>query len=115
MFYKRVIIATAMGAISGIVCWQLAASEGGMSWQLVTSIFLNRVLLGFGIGISAWKLTWWLHGIIIGAIFSIPMAFSSLMAPDRALYIFIGTIVMGVIYGLVTEFVTTILFKAKQA
>ncbi len=115
MFNKRLVIATVMGAVSGIVCWQLAASGGPMGWAIAVSIFLNRVLLGFGIGISNLKLPWWLHGIVIGGIFSIPMAFSSLMAPERAVFIFIGSIVMGMIYGLVTEFVTSIIFKAKQS
>ena len=50
-----------------------------------------------------------LHGILIGAIASIPMAFSVLDKID----ILIGTIVMGLIYGFLTELITSILFKAK--
>ena len=113
MFTKRLIIATVMGFIAGLVCWRLAASNGIMHWSITTSIILSRTMLGFAIGISAWKLKWWLHGIVMGVIFSIPMAFSSLMAPEQALFIFIGTIVMGAIYGFVIELITSILFKAR--
>ena len=52
-----------------------------------------------------------LHGILIGAIASIPMAFSVLDKID----ILIGTIVMGLIYGFLTELITSISFKAKPA
>ncbi len=51
----------------------------------------------------------WLHGIVIGIIASLPMAFSVL--PDTK--IFFGAIVMGLTYGFLTELITTVLFKAK--
>lgn len=50
-------------------------------------------------------------GFTIGVIASFPMAFSVLDKID----ILIGTIVMGLIYGFLTELVTSILFKAKPA
>ena len=115
MLTKRIIIATIMGAICGIVCWQLASSDGNLTWPITASIILGRVLLGFGIGISAWKMAWWLHGIIMGIIFSIPMAFGAIIGNDQAFFVFIGTIVMGCIYGIVIELVTSVFFKAKQA
>ena len=115
MLTKRIMIASIMGVICGIVCWKLASSDGDLAWTISISIILGRMLLGFGIGISAWKMSWWLHGIVMGAIFSIPMAFGSLMNNEQAFFIFIGTIVMGIIYGLIIELVTSVLFKAKQA
>lgn len=61
---------------------------------------------------------WLIHGAVIGIIFSVPLAFSGLMAPDNPEYsksmIFIMTIVLGLIYGVLIEFVTTVLFKAKM-
>ena len=115
MSTKRIIIATIMGAICGIICWKMASSNGELPAAIAASIFFSRVLLGFGIGISAWKMSWWLHGIIMGVIFSIPGAFGGLASPEQAVFIFVGTIGMGVIYGVVIELVTTVLFKAKQA
>ena len=65
--------------------------------------------MGFTIGVSALRLGWWLHGIVIGIIASIPMAFSVLDKTD----ILISTIIMKLIYGFLTELITSILFKAK--
>jgi hypothetical protein len=63
------------------------------------------------IGISALKIQWWLHGIVLGLISSIPMAIAVIPQYD----IFIGTFVMGLIYGFLTEVITTKLFKANPA
>ena len=116
MLTKRIIIATIMGVICGIICWKMAASsstpDAPLYWYIAASIFFSRVLLGFGIGISNWKMAWWLHGIVLGVIFSIPEAFA---AYEKGFVYFIATIAMGVVYGVLIELVTTVLFKAKQA
>ena len=110
---KRLFIATLFGVISGFVCWGLAASHGPQPWYFAVSTILGRTLIGFAIGISAFKMAWWLHGIIMGFIFSLPMAFYGFYVPDQATMIFFGTIVMGVIYGFFIELFTTVVFKAK--
>ncbi len=112
---KRVLIATICGFVFGFVCMYLASSNPQATAPLTTSakltILFSRALLGFMIGISAVRLSWWLHGLVIGAIASLPMAFSVM---DR-MNIFIGSIVLGMIYGLLTELITTVVFKAKAA
>jgi hypothetical protein len=111
---KRVIIATICGLICGIICILLASSNpdptAPLTPGLKLSILSGRTLLGFTIGISALRLSWWLHGIVLGILTSIPMAFPIL---DK-MPIFIGTIVMGIIYGFLIELVTSVLFKAKS-
>ena len=108
---KRVIIATLCGLVFGFVCLLLASSNPDPLPDMVKwSIVIGRTMLGFTIGISAIRLNWWLHGIVLGFITSIPMAIPTL---DR-IEIVIGTIVMGMIYGLLTELITTVLFKAKS-
>jgi hypothetical protein len=110
---KRVIIATICGIICGFICLGLASSNPDPTAQLTTvvklSIVLGRTMLGFTIAISALRLSWWLHGIVLGIICSIPMAIPVL--PD--MNIFVGTFVMGIIYGVLIELVTSVLFKAK--
>lgn len=110
---KRVIIASVCGFIFGLVCMYLASSnpEAPIPVSLKLSILFGRALMGFTIGISAFRLSWWLHGIIIGLVTSIPMA---LPVMDR-IEIFIGTFVMGMIYGFLIELITTKAFKAKAA
>jgi hypothetical protein len=110
---KRVLIATICGFIFGIVCMLLASSNPDATEQLSTSLKLTlvfgRTLMGFTIGVSALRLSWWLHGIVIGIVTSIPMALPIMDRVD----IMIGTIVMGIIYGVLTELITSIVFKAK--
>lgn len=108
---KRVIIATICGFVFGIVCMLLASSNpNAASLPAITKwmIIISRTMMGFMIGISAIRLNWWLHGIVLGAIASIPMAIPVLDRPTIA----IGSIVMGIIYGFLTEVITSIFFKA---
>ncbi len=109
---KRLLIATIFGVISGVVCWILASSEGPTPWFFALSTILGRTLIGFAIGISVLKIKWWLHGIIMGFIFSIPMALQGFYVPGKEMYIFVGTIIMGIIYGFFIELFTTVVFKA---
>jgi len=116
---NRFIAASLLGFLFGFVCLALASSSPGelpaaVGWQLVFS----RALIGFAIGISNIKaLHWALHGSLIGAVFSIPLAFSGLMAPDSPEYdkttMFIFTILLGMIYGLLIDLFATKLFKPK--
>jgi hypothetical protein len=110
---KRVVIATLCGLLFGIVCMSLASSnpDSEVSWSIQMSILFGRTLMGFTIGISAFKMQLWLHGLLLGFVTSIPMAIPVMDQMD----IFIGTFVMGMIYGFLTELITTKLFKAKAA
>ena len=116
---KRIIIATIMGMISGGICVFFACNEGEIPKEIILQIFVSRTLIGFAIGISMLKFFHWsLHGMLIGLVFSIPLAISGLMAPENPnltrTMLFVSTIVMGMIYGLLIEVVTSLLFKEKQ-
>ncbi len=116
---KRIIIASLGGVIFGFVCLGFALSGPGELPQAVAlQIVTSRTLIGFAIGISALKnIHWSLHGILMGTLFSLPLAFSGLMAPDNAEFsksmMLISTLVMGMIYGLLIELITSLLFKAR--
>ncbi|NIR94061.1 MAG: hypothetical protein GWO08_10410 [Gammaproteobacteria bacterium] len=111
---KRVIVATLCGLIFGLVCMTLASSNPSPVEPVTAStmwlILLSRTMMGFMIGISALRMSWWLHGIVIGLIASIPMAIPVLSMA----YIAIGTVVMGMVYGFLTELITSKLFKAQS-
>jgi hypothetical protein len=109
---RRLFIATLFGVISGLVCWALSSSGGPQPWFFALSTILARTLIGFAIGISILKMKWWLHGIVIGFIFSLPMAFQGFYVPGKEMYIFLGSLIMGVIYGFFIELFTTVVFKA---
>ena len=110
---KRLLIATLFGLISGFVCWGFASSGGPTPWYQAVSIILGRTLIGFTIGISILKTGWWLHGSIIGAIVSLPISFSGFYVPGKEMLIFLGFLIMGIIYGLFIELFTTVIFKTK--
>lgn len=117
---KRLIIATIMGVLCGLICFVLASSGStALPTAVAYQIILSRALAGFAIGISIFKMGHWtIHGAVIGLLFSLPLAVNGFMAPENPEYthssMFIATLVMGVIYGLLIEFVTTVLFKAPM-
>jgi hypothetical protein len=80
-----------------------------LSLSVKLTIIFSRTLMGFTIGVSAIRLSWWLHGIFIGFIGSIPMAFPVMDRPG----IMIATVVAGIIYGYLIELITTLVFKSK--
>jgi hypothetical protein len=108
---KRVTIATICGFIFGMVCMYMASSGPNPVENSTKMVILfSRGLMGFTIGISAIRLNWWLHGIVIGLIGSIPMAIPVFNDTTIA----IGTFVMGAVYGFLIELITSILLKEKS-
>jgi len=116
---KRIIIASLSGVLFGFVCFGLASTgPGKLAWPVALQIIASRTLIGFAIGISCLSLGHWsVHGLIMGMIFSFPLAFSGLMAPENPEFskisMFIWTIILGMIYGLLIEVITSLFFKAK--
>jgi hypothetical protein len=109
---KRILIATLTGLACGFICMAMASSDPSqpVSLGIKLSILTGRTLMGFVIGISALKMNWWGHGILMGFITSIPMAVPLI----EQFGLLVATIVMGMIYGFLIELVTSIFFKAKQ-
>ena len=117
---KRFTVATLSGVLFGFVCYALASSgPDKLAWPVALQAITSRTLIGFAIGISSLQLVHWsLHGLVMGLLFSVPLAFSGLMAPDSPQYskasMFVMTIVLGMIYGLLIEVITSRIFKARN-
>ncbi len=116
---KRIIIATLAGMLFGVVCYYFAKSGGGeIPAAIRYQIIFSRTLIGFAIGISSLNLKHWsLHGLVLGIIFSIPLAFSGMMADNPEFsksMMFTSSMIMGAIYGVLIELITSVLFKEKQ-
>ena len=116
---KRLIISTILGLIAGLVCYTFASSGSGeVGLYLTLNIIFARMLIGFGIGISRIKMGHWaIHGLVMGLIFSLPFGFGAMMGdnPDFTPWsMFLSSVVMGGIYGVVIELITTLVFKARQ-
>jgi hypothetical protein len=115
---KRVILATLSGFVCGLICNALASSGGyEMPWPITAQIISSRILIGLAIGVSSLKMPWVIHGLLMGTLFSFPMAFSGLMAAVPGFSpsaMFMSTVLMGTIYGFLIELVTSVIFKAKN-
>jgi hypothetical protein len=117
---KRLIVATLSGLLFGFVCFGLASSgPGALPTPVALQLIASRTLIGFAIGLSCVSFHHWsIHGLILGGLFSLPLAFSGLMAPESPDFsqtsMFIWTIILGMIYGLLIEVITSLLFKAKM-
>ena len=115
---KRIIISTLAGLVFGFVCFGFACSSGELPLAVSMQIIASRTLIGFTIGISVLKMHWSLHGMLIGLLYSLPLAIGGLLAPENPEFsktmMLVSTNVMGVIYGFLIELITTVLFKAKR-
>ncbi len=77
-------------------------------WPDIAATVANRVLIGFVIGISGWKIHYLLHGGLIGLLFSLSVSIGFL--PTDLLTFGLYT-TAGVLYGLLIEWMVTDLFK----
>jgi len=117
---KRLIIATISGIVFGFVCFGFASSGGAeVSLILALSIILGRTIIGVAIGISRFTCKHWsIHGLLMGLVFSLPMGFGAMLGPENPEFsqsmMFFSTVIMGMIYGLLIELITSVLFKAKM-
>jgi hypothetical protein len=117
----KVVVATILGFIAGIVCFLLSKSGGQpIPASLAWSIILGRTLIGFTIGISSWRINYLIHGILIGLIVSLPMALAAGSSvppetdPSKGAFIFWGTLIMGGIYGFFIALITNLIVKEKK-
>ena len=113
----RLVVCTLGGLLSGIVCYSLAASNSaGLAAPIIWQIITSRTLIGVAIGLSRFTFAHWsVHGAVLGALFSLPLAFSGLMAPEHPEFstsaMFASTIIMGIIYGFLIELLAFVVEK----
>jgi hypothetical protein len=109
MSHSRLTLTTIFGVIAGLCTWwwlgRIPASE---AWTVI----LSRALLGFGLGISAWRANWAAHGIVMGIIFSLPGAAAAVWTGGGAAG-FWGWIVSGMISGILIELFASLVFHAS--
>lgn len=117
----RLAVCTLGGLLCGFICYNIAASSSAeipspVMWQIIAS----RTLIGVAIGLSRFTFGHWvIHGAVIGALFSLPLAFSGLMAPENPEFsvnaMFFSTVVMGVIYGFLIELLAFAIDRLQRA
>ena len=109
---KRILIATTTGLITGIICY--LSGRYGLKDEINTTMFFyiiaNRTLAGFFIGISGLRMSWYLHGLLIGFITGIPFSIGTLLN-DPCIAVFTVSLILGAVYGLIIELFTSFIFK----
>jgi hypothetical protein len=111
---RRLAVSTIFGFIAGIICY--LGGRYGLKDDISTLMFLyilvNRALIGFVIGVSSSRMHWALHGPLMGAVVGAPFAAGCLLEESN-LETAIAALILGVVYGLMIEFFTSVVFGAR--
>ena len=113
--YKRRLWACVLGGvICAVICLvgrQVIFGFPEIAWENIAAMVANRLLLGFAIGISCWRINYLLHGAVLGLIFSLSVSIG--LIPDNLLGFFLYTSA-GVFYGAAIEWLSSDIFKAPM-
>lgn len=112
---KRLIICTIGGIVAGIICsagGYLTGNIQTFSFAAVAPAFFNRIMLGFLIGISGFKINYLVHGVLMGLLVSF-MTSISFLGPELRGFMFFTA--AGIIYGVLIELFATKVFRAAMA
>jgi hypothetical protein len=114
MNIKRVIICTIGGMIAAAICLGGMAASGRVELTaiIVATGIGNRILIGFVIGISGWRINYLLHGALIGLLVTLSSSVGIIFSNMQG---FIMYTIAGIIYGILIEFFATRVFKAPMA
>lgn len=109
--WSRVLITTVFGLVFGILCMVLVRYEVGIAfWPMGVSYLVHHTVLGFTIGVSAWKMHWAAHGAIWGALFGTFTAIAAVGTINNPFTNFVLTVV----WGFLIETIATKGFKQPQ-
>jgi hypothetical protein len=111
---RRLLICLLGGTISAAVCLvgrQIIFGFPELTLQSVSYLVGNRILLGFAIGISAWKIHYLLHGALLGLLFSLSVSIGFMLS---SLFGFFLYTIAGTFYGIFIEWLSTDLFRAPK-
>ncbi|MBU0585939.1 hypothetical protein KJ780_00350 [Candidatus Micrarchaeota archaeon] len=110
---KRILVASFFGLVAGIICYSgglfmgLANNFGALA---ILNLLANRMLIGFVIGISALRMKWFTHGLVIGSIVGIPYFLSAVITGYEPMLL-ISVLFLNAFFGLMIEFFTSKVFK----
>ena len=71
----------------------------------------NRLLLGFVIGISSWRVKHHLHGALLGLILSLTISIGFLPGYILKFFLYTGA---GVLYGIFIDWLASDVFKSRR-
>lgn len=102
------------GVISACICLigkEVIFGYPEVRWPDIAATVANRILLGFTIGISSWKIPHLLHGALLGLFFSLSVSIGFLPADLLSFGLYTTA---GVLYGVLIEWLATNIFKVPM-
>ena len=116
MYAKRTFLALFFGLIAGLICGWTGYSDTPEEIRMMVfiTVVLNRLFIGFIIGISAWKMKWQAHGIVLGLLGTLPLSVPLLYSAGAGLNIFLMYTIAGVVWGFLIELLVSKALKAPQ-
>ncbi len=111
MNIKRVIICTIGGMIAAAICIGGMANSGRIELTpvIIATGIGNRILIGFVIGISNWRINFLLHGAIIGFLVTFSSSIGIIFNNIQGFAMYTAA---GIVYGVLIELFATKVFKA---
>ena len=111
---KRIWFCLLGGVISACIC--LAGSQiifgfPVITWSTVSMTIANRLLLGFVIGISSWRIKYHLHGALLGLILSLTISIGFLPGDILKFFLYTGA---GIFYGVFIDWFASDVFKSGR-
>jgi hypothetical protein len=108
----RILFASGVGAVFGFQIWRLAryGFSLSLSWRGSVLIILTHLLLGLTIGAIAAGRRYWLSGICLGLIFSLPVAFGAIRLGLSCVPYGLAASISGGVDGLLIALITQAVF-----
>jgi hypothetical protein len=112
----RILFAGGVGAVFGFQIWRLARYGFSLSlpWWGSMLIILTHLLLGMTIGLAAAGKRYWLSGICLGLIFSLPIAFGAIRLGLSYVPYGLAASLSGGVDGLLTALITQAVFPQSD-
>ncbi|MBL7113503.1 MAG: hypothetical protein ISS19_16315 [Bacteroidales bacterium] len=114
MYLKRVLACLLGGVLAAVICvigGQIIFGFAGVDAAILASSIANRILIGFVIGISGWKIQYLLHGAMLGFIISITVSIGFIGSNNLGFVLYTTA---GILYGVMIELLSTKIFKAPM-
>lgn len=112
---KRVLVCLLGGVISAAFCIlgrQVIYGFGEIHMSTISHTIANRLLLGFVIGISSWRINHLVHGALLGFLFSLSVSIGYL---PTGMLDFVAFTLAGTFYGVLIEWLSTDFFSAPKS
>jgi hypothetical protein len=111
---NRILICLSGGIISACICLvgsQVIFGFPEITWSTVSTTIANRLLLGFVIGISSWRVKHHVHGALLGLILSLTVSIGFLPGDILKFFLYTGA---GIFYGVMIDWLATDIIKSER-